>query len=303
MRFPFFRAKTEAEPLRPAPKRAERARGPAPEAGLAEANAARTRARQRLVGALVLLLVGVVGFPVLFETQPRPLPLDIPIQVGERPAGEAPPLAGTVRRPLPVTSLPADAGSEVVPTPQVAASTAPSATAPASPSGLSPVMTPVMPPVNPAPAPAAPAPRPSAPVVAAAPPPKAAASAPARPVVSAPASAPAAATAAASARAEGARASALLAGGRAAAASASAPAPATGGRFVVQVGAYTDARTLKEARGKVEKLGLQTYTQVIEGDAGKRTRVRLGPYATRAEAEAAADKLKRAGLPANILAL
>ena len=71
----------------------------------------------------------------------------------------------------------------------------------------------------------------------------------------------------------------------------------------MQVGAYTDARTLKEARGKVEKLGLQTYTQVIEGDAGKRTRVRLGPYATRPEAEAAADKLKRAGLPANILAL
>ena len=272
MRFPFFRAKTEAEPLRLAPKRPERARGPTPEAGLAEVHAARTRARQRLVGALVLLLVGVVGFPVLFETQPRPLPLDIPIQVGERPAGEAPPLAGTVRRPLPVTSLPADAGSEVVPAPQVAASSAPSATAAASPSGLSPVMTPVMPPVSPAPATAAPAPRPSAPVVAAAPPPKAAASAPARPVVSAPASAPAAAT-------------------------------ATSGRFVVQVGAYTDARTLKEARGKVEKLGLQTYTQVIEGDAGKRTRVRLGPYATRAEAEAAADKLKRAGLPANILAL
>ena len=85
---------------------------------------------------------------------------------------------------------------------------------------------------------------------------------------------------------------------------ASAPAAAAeAGRFVVQVGAYTDARTLKEARAKVEKLGLQTYTQVIEGDAGKRTRVRLGPYATRAEAEAAADKLKRAGLPANILAL
>jgi DedD protein len=31
--------------------------------------------------------------------------------------------------------------------------------------------------------------------------------------------------------------------------------------------------------------------------------VRLGPYATRDEAEAAAAKLKRAGLPANILAL
>ena len=39
------------------------------------------------------------------------------------------------------------------------------------------------------------------------------------------------------------------------------------------------------------------------GDAGKRTRVRLGPYTTRAEADAAAAKLKAAGLPANVLAL
>ncbi|MBK6471146.1 MAG: SPOR domain-containing protein [Betaproteobacteria bacterium] len=47
----------------------------------------------------------------------------------------------------------------------------------------------------------------------------------------------------------------------------------------------------------------KTYTQVIEADAGKRTRVRLGPYATRDEADAAAAKLKGAGLPANVLAL
>jgi DedD protein len=287
MRLPFFRAKPEAEPLRPAAKRAERARGPAPEAGPADVNAARTRARQRLVGALVLLLVGVVGFPVLFETQPRPLPLDIPIQVGAREPGEATPPPATLNRPLPVTSLPADAGSEVVPAAvTVAASAAPAAPGITSRAGSAPAV-------------AAPAPRPSAPLVAAAPPPRPAASAPARPVVSTTTSAPAPATAAAPVRTESARASALLAGSSPGAASAAANV----GRFVVQVGAYTDARTLKDARGKVEKLGLQTYTQVIDGDAGKRTRVRLGPYATRAEAEAAADKLKRAGLPANILAL
>ena len=272
MRFPFFRAKPEAEPLRPAPKRAERARGPAPEAGPADVNAARTRARQRLVGALLLLLVGVVGFPLLFETQPRPLPLDIPIQVGGREGSGATPVPATVNRPLPVTSLPADAGSEEVLAPQ----TTPSATAS----------------VASAPVVAEPAPRPAAAAVAAAPPPRVVASAPARAVVVVSAPAPPPPTAPTPAPAP---APVLV--------SASASAPAIAGRFVVQVGAYTDARTLKEARGKVEKLGLQTYTQVIEGDAGKRTRVRLGPYATRPEAEAAADKLKRAGLPANILAL
>lgn len=74
-------------------------------------------------------------------------------------------------------------------------------------------------------------------------------------------------------------------------------------RFVVQVGAYADAAMLRETRQKVEKLGLKTYTQVIEGDAGRRTRVRVGPFGTRAEAQAAAARLKAAGLPANLLAL
>ncbi len=74
-------------------------------------------------------------------------------------------------------------------------------------------------------------------------------------------------------------------------------------RFVVQAGAYSEAGALRDARQKVEKLGLKTYTQVIEGDAGKRTRVRVGPFATRQEAEAAAAKVKATGLQASILAL
>jgi DedD protein len=69
------------------------------------------------------------------------------------------------------------------------------------------------------------------------------------------------------------------------------PPAAAEGRFVVQVGAYSDAATLRETRAKVERLGLKTYTQVIEGDAGKRTRVRVGPFATRDEAQAAAARL------------
>lgn len=72
---------------------------------------------------------------------------------------------------------------------------------------------------------------------------------------------------------------------------------------MVQVGAYSDSATLRETRQKVEKLGLKTYTQVIEGDAGRRTRVRVGPFASRAEAQAAVAKLKAAGLPANLLTL
>ena len=48
---------------------------------------------------------------------------------------------------------------------------------------------------------------------------------------------------------------------------------------------------------------MKTYTQVAETPAGPRTRVRVGPFATRDEAERAAAKIKAAALPAAILAL
>ena len=45
---------------------------------------ARTRARQRLIGAIVLLGIGIIGFPLVFETQPRPIPVDVPIEIPRR---------------------------------------------------------------------------------------------------------------------------------------------------------------------------------------------------------------------------
>jgi DedD protein len=218
--------------------------------------AARTRARQRLIGAVVLLGIGIVGFPILFETQPRPVAVDIPIETPQRDRGavtEAPPRA-----------LPPPAAPPADPVPEPTAAVAVPAVPPAVPAPApEPATTPV-----PAPAPpAVPA------AVASAPPPL---PAPARPD-------------------SGTRARALLEGS-----TASAPAA---GRFVVQVGAYSDANALREARAKVEKLGLKTYTQVVQTDAGPRTRVRVGPFTTREEAEGAAARLRGGGLPAAILAL
>lgn len=83
----------------------------------------------------------------------------------------------------------------------------------------------------------------------------------------------------------------------------SKPAIETPGRFVVQVGAFADAGMAREARAKVDKLGLRTYTQAVDTDNGKRVRVRLGPFASRDEAERAAAKVKAAGLPAAVLTL
>src|SRR5688500_17969251 len=80
--------------------------------------AMRRRARHRLVGAAVLVLIGVVGFPLLFDTQPRPVSVDIPIEIPDR--NKTKPL------PLPAAPAPAPAPSSAAPpaSPPVAARSA-----------------------------------------------------------------------------------------------------------------------------------------------------------------------------------
>ncbi len=80
-------------------------------------------------------------------------------------------------------------------------------------------------------------------------------------------------------------------------------ADAAGGRFVVQVAAYSEAGSARDMRQRVEKLGLKSYTQVVEVDGARRIRVRVGPFPARDDAEKAAATLKAAGLPASVLTL
>ena len=84
---------------------------------------------------------------------------------------------------------------------------------------------------------------------------------------------------------------------------ASKPVADAAGRFIVQIGAFEDTARAQEVRQKVERGGLKTYTHVAETPSGKRTRVRVGPYGSRADAEKAASRIKALGLPAAILTL
>lgn len=52
--------------------------------------AIRRRARQRLIGAGVLVLAGVIVLPLLFDKQPRPVPVDVVIEIPGR--NDLPPL-------------------------------------------------------------------------------------------------------------------------------------------------------------------------------------------------------------------
>lgn len=245
--------------------------GPSGNAPTPTIDAVRRRARHRLIGASVLVAVGVIGFPLLFDTQPRPIPVDIPIEIPARstpsPAAKAPAsaVAPAASAPtggkLPMITEPAEAAPKAASAPATAAATA-TASAPAS--APSPAPAPVAPP-----APAqAPAPTP--------------APAPARPAAT-----------------EAARAEALLKGQP----NPKAASPAATARLVVQVGAYADEDRVRDVRQKLEKAGLKTYVHTASTPEGKRTRVRVGPFDTRADADKAAARVKALGLPAAVLTL
>ena len=234
---------------------------------------ARTRARQRLIGAAVLVVIGVIGFPLVFETQPRPIPVDIPIVIPRKDG--APPLA------MPPARVPA-----------AAAQNAPAeASAPALKSPPDDVITETREQAGKDVATVPAARAPSAPVVAE----KAASKAAAKPPPAEPAPKAVAETRPAAKADDAGRAKALLEGTQ--------PSAAAGGRFVLQVGAFADASAARETRLKVEKLGLKTYTQVAETPAGSRIRVRVGPFASREEADKALAKARGVGLSGVVLTL
>lgn len=133
----------------------------------------RKRAKHRLIGATVLVLVGVVVFPLLFDTEPRPVAVDMPIEIPGKYAV----------KPLPAAVLAAETKS----------------------------------------------------------------------------------------------------------------------RSVVQLTAFADAGKAHEARLKIEKAGFKTYTQIIESAEGQRIRVRVGPFASKDEAEKVGEKVKALDFEVSIL--
>lgn len=257
-------------------------------------DAMRRRARHRLLGAAVLVLIGVIGFPLLFDTQPRPVAVDIPIEIPDR--NKVAPL------PAPVAQAPAPAAAAAPPDTRtrVAGGSTPSGgiiTETADGREV-PADKPV---VAAAPAETRPEPKPEARPK---PEPKPEPRHEAKPE---PKPEPKPAAAPKPSADDGARARALLDGKPPAAAAAAAvkPAAATddGGRFVVQVGAFAEADKAREVRQKLERAGLKTYTNIAKTADGERTRVRVGPFTSRAEAERAAGRVKGLSLPAAVLTL
>ena len=242
------------------------ARAPSP----SDVEALRTRARRRLIGMVVLVGAGVLGLPWLFETQPRPMSPDVRIvQAGQPAAGET---DGTSRTATGRVARPPHRQVQV-------ANIRPPADSPSSADAQErrvDAKPEAEPDAKPTPKPAASEPLRQPGKVAD----KVAPKSPAKP-------------------------SDKLAEQKPTDKKPDAKADnkASDTRYVVQFGAFADVNAAREARQKAERMGLKTYAQQVDTPQGKRIRVRLGPFADKAEADKALATLRKGGLNGNILTL
>ncbi len=236
----------------------------------------RAKARQRLIGSALLLLAGIVTFTLLFDNKPRPIPTDIEIIIPDKDK---------------VTPISAPAQTSTSSAPSNNASSAVVETAPPVSSAKPPESNAV-----------------NAKTV------QASSSLDAKeelvtskPAVKTETKTEPQTTNKANIKPNsegGAKAKAILEGKDPKASEPTNNNAATGTeRFIVQVGAFSDVDKAREVRLKVERAGLKTYTHVVKTPEGTRTRVRAGPFTSRAEANKAAEKIKQLGLPAAILTL
>jgi DedD protein len=227
--------------------------------------------KQRLVGATVLVVLAVIFVPMLVDTTPRSdgeaIDLTIPPEPGQSFETQVVPLGP---RPAPgAVAPPADDPNRIV-TVDTAALPRTDAFA-----GTSAAPADVAAPAvgEPAPAPAVPAPAtPSATAV----PPQS------QPVVPAPAPV---ATATTPPRA------------------ASLPAPAAGGRWLVQFGTYARAENAQALAAELGRAGIRAETERVDLDGQPALRVRSGPYADRTSAERVrqAARSVRADVPSSVV--
>jgi DedD protein len=212
------------------------------------------RARRRLVGAAALALLAAIVLPLIMDQEPKPAGQDIQIRIPSQEGGAAP-FVG--EKPVPsATSTAAPAPmAPVVATAPAAPTAAPSAAPRIVPA---PVAVPVSPPLAAAKSVEPKAERKTAPL---------------------PTHEPDAA-------AEKARAEAILNG--------TPTQPVAGsGKYVVQLGVFSDAGNVKKLRERIKAQGYNSFTETIKADKGMKTRVRAGPFTSRDAAMKARDRLKQ----------
>ena len=264
----------------------------------------RKRLQALVLANLVLVAAAALAYLVWAPSDTKPLALEPAVTVAQATAAAA-------SRPSAVASAPAAAAAPAsAPAPAVAAS------APVAP----PTPTPAAP-ATPAPKTAAPASTPAQPAEATRPTPSAssatsAATKASKTPASAPASAPATAApkpsakatppaepasraaSAAKAKTKAAKAAKTPASAAAPAASAPLPTVGTAAGYYINVGLFADEANARKAQARLLNEGLPAFRQELNNAKGRRIRVRVGPYESRAKAEAAATSIRAMALEA-----
>jgi DedD protein len=249
------------------------------------------RARRRLVGAVALVLAAVVGLPMILDSEPKPVTDDIAIDI---PSKDKRTQGGAVRTAPPVADVAkAPAGVGLDKDEEV----------------IDPAMLP--PPVETGPSTAArsempqlvkPEPRPKPEVRAE---PKAETSRPAKvepkPESRAERKTELAHVKPAEKADEASRARAILEGRPEPKVEAKVEPKKESGRFVVQVAALATQDKVDELQGKLKSAGIASFTQKVSTDSGSRTRIRVGPFASKEEADRVRAKLSKIGLAGTLV--
>lgn len=74
-------------------------------------------------------------------------------------------------------------------------------------------------------------------------------------------------------------------------------------RFAVQAAAPASEAAARDLADRLKKGGLAPYMEKVDTSQGARYRVRLGPYASRDEADGVRNRLKAQGISANLITL
>jgi DedD protein len=252
------------------------------------------RARRRLVGAVALVLAAVIGLPMVLDSEPKSLDVDIAIQIPSQ--DQAQPLAGT-RGPAVGASMVAasdalDQKEEVLDTPVVTTTSMVTSATREDPI------------VEKETAPAARKPETSKSV----PVEKNVAAATTKITDRAndklkPAKVDAKAAMPQLAKLDDtSRALAILEGKfepKVAAANASSDKKSD--KFIVQVAALASKEKTDELQDRLRKAGIATYTQKVATESGNRTRIRIGPFASKEDAEQMRVRLSKLHLNGTVV--
>jgi DedD protein len=79
-----------------------------------------------------------------------------------------------------------------------------------------------------------------------------------------------------------------------------APAKEKSTRFIVQVAAVDARVKATELQARLKKAGIKSYSEKVATKAGERIRIRVGPFASKAEAEKMRARLVKLGLSGSL---